>query len=220
MRKIVLQNAEILLEGETVQNGRIVLFLPGISGKVFSERFQPLVDAVCDAGLPIARCEMWQGESDVMANTFAYYHTVLREVVDALVAEGYSAVIAVGKSFGGGLLLSYHDARIEKKILWAPAIGITEVGGNFQDVQTRTLGEAGQLTDITLDAAYVAMDPAAIHIIHGTADTVIPFENSEAVVRAAQHGTLDAIEGADHSYKDPAHEAELLRLTKNYLSAT
>ena len=116
-QKISLSKSEILLTTrDSFSKEVIVLFLPGISGQAFSPRFQPLVDVCGDVNLPIARMEAWTSESDVKTKTWTYFLEALDEVSEHLVGLGYKKIITVGKSFGGGLLLSYHNENIFRNI--------------------------------------------------------------------------------------------------------
>ena len=216
-QKISLSKSEILLTTrDSFSKEVIVLFLPGISGQAFSPRFQPLVDVCGDVNLPIARMEAWTSESDVKTKTWTYFLEALDEVFEHLVGLGYKKIITVGKSFGGGLLLSYHNENIFRKILWAPAIGMGEVD-TFTKQKDISLSEIQSLLDIKLDQNFVKEDPSEICIIHGTKDITIPLENSRHIVAAAQHGTLIEIENADHSFKTPEEERRLMEATRGFL---
>jgi len=216
-QKTSLSKSEILLTtDDSFLKEAIVLFLPGISGQAFSSRFQPLVDVCGDLKLSIARMEAWKNESEVKTKTWAHFLEALDEVSEHLVGLGYSKIIVVGKSFGGGLLLSYHHKNIYKKILWAPAIGMGEVG-TFTKQKDVSLSEIQSLLDIKLDQNFVKEDPSEICIIHGTKDITIPLENSRHIVASAQHGTLIEIENADHSFKTPEEENRLMEATRNFL---
>lgn len=217
--KISLPKSEILLtRDDDFSKDVVVLFLPGISGKAFSERFQPLVEMCNELRLPIARVDAWEGELDVQSKTWSYFHEVLDEVIEYLISLNYLKIVAVGKSFGGGVLLSYHDKDITKKILWAPAIGIGEED-TLNDLKNTKLSEVPLLLDIKLDKIFIHEDPSAICIIHGTKDANIPIENSRKAIESAQNGRIIEIEDADHSFKTPEEERSLMEATRNFLSS-
>ncbi len=190
-----------------------VLFLPGISGKAFSDRFRPLVNAALSSGLPIVRLSAWEDGEEVGEKTIFYFHEVIKRAVRYLEEEGFKEVIAVGKSFGGGLLLSYHDNRILKKILWAPVMGVADID-TLTSLQNTKLSEVEDFSDIEISKIYINKDTAKLYIIHGTKDEVILLENSRLAVSAAQHGELVVIKGAGHSFKTPEQEAALIAATK------
>ncbi|MBP9760507.1 MAG: hypothetical protein KBD24_04055 [Candidatus Pacebacteria bacterium] len=218
-RKISLVKSEILFTSDDDCSKSVtVLFLPGISGKAFSERFQPLVDMCKELKLSIARVEAWNSESDVQSKTWSHYHQMLSEVIEQLLDLKYTKIVTIGKSFGGGLLLSYHDKNICKKILWAPAIGVGE-----EDTLTRlkntTLSEIHSLLDIQLNKEFIHTDPSAICVIHGTKDDVMPIENSRKAVSVAKTGALVEVENADHSFKTCEGERSLMEATRSFLSS-
>jgi len=216
-QKTSLSKSEILLTtDDSFSKEVIVLFLPGISGQAFSPRFQPLVDECGELKLSIARMEAWKDVSDVKTKTWTHFLGALDEVFEYLVNLGYSKIITVGKSFGGGLLLSYHHKNIYKKILWAPAIGVGEVD-TFTKQKDVSLSEIQSLLDIQLDQNFIKEDSSEICTIHGTKDTSIPLENSRHIVASAQHGTLIEIENADHSFKTPEEEGLLMEATRSFL---
>ncbi len=194
----------------------VVLFLPGISGGAFSDRFLPLVTLAQETGFPIARLHAWEGEADVAQHTYAHYQTVLLEAIEYLREQGYHSIVGVGKSFGGGLLLSIHHEALTQKILWAPAIGWGEVA-NLTSLRNTPLSQIPTLKDLQLSAAFVAEDPACITIIHGTADTAFPIDTSVAITQASQ-GSLTKIPEAGHSFKELGAEAALLAATRDSLT--
>jgi alpha/beta superfamily hydrolase len=79
------------------------------------------------------------------------------------------------------------------------------------------LGEVENLRDIKLGATQIAQQPVSIGIIHGTADDVMPLNNSEQIIAASNGGILKIIEGADHSFRGHEYETELLAVTHSLL---
>lgn len=215
--EIKLLNSYILLEGnDDCSKDAIVLFLPGVSGKAFSERFQPLVDLCKELNFPIARISAWDGVTDVNKGTWSQYHRALDEVIEHIPRLNYTKVIAVGKSFGGGLFLSYHHTCIEKKILWAPAIGVGKEE-MFALYKNRVLAEIPSFLDIQMSEKFIREDLSAIYIIHGTKDTYVPIENSQKIINIAKNGDIAKIENADHSFSTPEEEKGLMDATRFFL---
>lgn len=54
-------------------------------------------------------------------------------------------------------------------------------------------------------------------IIHGTADTVVLFSDSEALVESLHRVWLKPIEGANHWFSEPAHFNKMVELAMNWL---
>jgi len=187
-KQIQLKKSTLLLQSdENSSRGTIVLFIPGISGKAFSDRFQPLVDVCLQSELPIARMNAWDSSDEVVTHSWAYFQEAICEVTTHLEVLGYKKIIAVGKSFGGGLLLSIHNESLKNKILWAPAVGVGD-SNTLDRLKDRVLSNISSLLDIKLSRSFINKDTAKITIIHGTKDDTIPLENSEKVINSAKNG--------------------------------
>jgi len=211
---ITLNSSKLLLtNNEGSAKDTVVLFLPGISGKAHSKRFQPLVDITLGAGLPIARLDAWSGEESLQDKTYTQMQQLVTQAIEHLASLGYVQIIGVGKSFGGGLLLSMHNEALTKKILWAPAIGF----GMESALYATKLKEIADLKTIQVSPEFVRADAAKIYIVHGTADTAFPIETSREFIAHATAGQLVEVAGADHSFKAPESEAALLQATLNFL---
>ncbi len=197
-----------------------VVFLPGISGGAFSDRFQPLVEACLEAGFAIARVSAWKDAKDVEQRNLNGIYRDLGEVTTYLHAQGYSSLFGIGKSFGGAVMLTFPSTHIRRKVLWAPAIGVAEDGATIDAYMSAALGSLRSLLDLTVDRAYLEKKDTPALIIHGTADANIPFSNSERLVSMLPNARLLSIEGADHSYSEKKHEEAVILATVNFLTET
>lgn len=206
--------AKVLLDVPALATDTVVLVLPGISGKVFSDRYQSLVDALVGGGMAVARLNIWEGEEEVLEMTIDNIQRDINLAVEWVLGQGYTKVAAVGKSFGGGMVLANTNQKIFAKVLWAPAIGVTEEGETFSQLRLQKLRNLRlSLLGITLDHAHLATYTGAVCLIHGTADQAIPFSNSEKIQALIPGSVSVPIEGADHSYRDRAHEAQVIAHT-------
>lgn len=216
-KNITLSKSELLISKlDDSSADTIVLFLPGISGKAFSERFQSVVDISLRVGYPIARMSAWESEEEVKQNTYAHYQSAIIEAIDHFQSLGYSKVIAIGKSFGGGLLLSLHHDAIIKKILWAPALGFAQVS-NLEKLKNGLLSQIESLKDIKLAPDFVSLDKSKLCFIHGTDDSVIPILTSRQFVSSNANARIIEVEGADHSFKTPESDKKLNEATEQFL---
>ena len=205
--------------GDTV-GGTIVLFLPGISGKALSDRFLPLVTMVNEMGYSIARMEAWKDAGDVNTMTLRFLQNEILAVIEYLKGEGYTCIYAIGKSFGGGLLLSLHHEVLVKKILWAPAYMVDKEPrekGNMVEMGDEVFGNLQGDAGIVLSQDFVHEDSADLYIVHGTADTVMSLDNSQTIIALAHTGSLRILEGATHSFKTPEEERALMSATGEFL---
>lgn len=206
----------LLSTNKNTSRDTIVLFVPGMSGEAHTDRFQPLVDVSLAAGFPIARLEAWQGSEEANAHTYSHWQSIVKGAVNTLGDKGFTSVIAVGKSFGGGLLLSQVIPEVTKKILWAPAIGFgnTETLSTLRDQPAKNY----KLVDIKLSPAVLGEETASVAIIHGDADTVVSVDNSQGIVDAVSSGVLTTVAGAGHSFDEPEHEQALMDHTARFLT--
>lgn len=198
---------------------RVMVFVPGISGKAHSSRFAWLDTVADEAGYASARVHLWEDETAVKTMTILDIHKRLRWVCEELQNQGYVDIVLVGKSFGGGAALTFTDELITKKILWAPAFSYAGEVGNIAELQSVTLAEMTQVTDITVGNDELLVTTQPVCIIHGTDDSVIALENSVQIVAALPQGELVHIAGADHSFKTPEAEAALVAATAEALKS-
>ncbi len=213
---ISLSKSELLLS-KSLDSSKdtITLFLPGISGKAFSDRFQSVVDISLKVGYPIARMNAWEDET-VQQKTYAYYQSAIVETIEYLQTLGYTKIIAIGKSFGGGLFLSLHHDAIIKKILWAPALGFAQTS-TLEQLKNEVLSHIGNLKEIKLSPDFISSDTAKLCFIHGTDDTAIPISTSKAFTLANSNAHIIEVAGADHSFKTPESERALNDATEQFL---
>lgn len=197
----------------------IVLFVPGISGGAHLGRFQPLVSSLLRAGFAVARVNLWENLADVEQKSFSEIYKDLEEVITQLHTT-YPHIYGIGKSFGGAIMLTHPSVYIQKKVLWAPAIGVTKSGGNINTYIPVKLGNVNSLLDIQVDQNVLQNIESPTLILHGTADENIPFSNSEEIAALFPHAHLVPIEGADHSFTNKEHEANLVEQTVSFLRET
>lgn len=211
-----VSSAQVLIDTPKISTEKIVLFIPGVSGKARSERFLPLLQIVHEAGFAIARIDMWDSEEFLDTLTLEDINNSLNQIISILKDEGYEHAVMIGKSFGGGITLQFENDFINKKILWAPAFGY-DIEGNRDTILDTPFGNIAKTSDITLGDTFLASILVPTYFIHGTEDTIIPLSNSELLEAHVPHGTLIQIENADHSFNTPESEEKLMEVTKGLL---
>jgi pimeloyl-ACP methyl ester carboxylesterase len=224
MGVISIQNSEssFLFENPKTPTTKALIFLPGMSGEALSERFKPLADAGLDAGFTVVRLSAWQNGKDVARKNLADIHGDIAFVIGYLRERGYTSIAAVGKSFGGTVLLTLPQEiqlAITKRVLWSPAIGIKDNGSNVGTYLSEPLGSLQSLLDLYVDAAYLKAGSSPALIIHGNADDVVPVSNSVKLASVMPDARVFTIEGAGHSYSGKNHEQALIRATLDFLRA-
>ncbi|HEY1041587.1 MAG TPA: prolyl oligopeptidase family serine peptidase [Candidatus Paceibacterota bacterium] len=196
----------------------VVILLPGIGGGAFSDRFTTLTQACVEKEISIALFDGWSGIPDVKEKTFNEIYSNLDEAISLLKELGYVSITGIGKSFGGGILLTHPSHQITKKVLWAPAIGISESDSTLEQFKNIKLGEIGSLFDITINKDFFKDIETSTLIIHGTHDDRVPLSNSEKIISMMNTGELFTIEGANHSYSNPEHEQLVIQKTLEFLT--
>lgn len=215
--KIENTTTEVRIDTPTTPTEKVVVFLPGISGGAFSDRFQPVVDACLSAGFAIARVNAWKDADDVGQKTLSQIYADIDAVLSLLQEKSYTSFFGVGKSFGGAVMLTHPCPYFAKKVLWAPAIGTVESGANINEYLSTPLGTIPKLLDVKVDRAFVEKMETPTLVVHGTADDAIPFSNSELLVSMLPNAKLFPVEGADHSYKKKEHEEIVIKATMDFL---
>lgn len=215
-KNIEISGAKILLDAPNTRIDTALVFIPGVSGNARGDRFAPLVDVAVEKGYAIARVDMWDTSKDLESHTLQAIMGTLDAVLKALTHEGFSHFVMVGKSFGGGIALLYNNPSIVQKIGWAPAFGIADIG-NIDEVFPEQLSKFPSTRDIHIGKERLSSITVPVGIVHGTADDAIPLQNSKDIIASVPRGTLIEIEGADHSFKKPEHEKELMEATKRLL---
>lgn len=132
--KIENSTTEVLIETPTTTTNKAVIFLPGISGSVFSDRFLPIVEKCIGAGFSIARVSAWKDVQELQQKNLSQIYGDVNAVVTLLQHKGYTSIFAIGKSFGGAIVLTLPSSNITSRILWAPVIGVTESNSNMDAV--------------------------------------------------------------------------------------
>lgn len=216
--RIENSTAEVLIETPTTPTNKVVIFLPGVSGDAFLDRFQPIVEACTGAGFSTARVNAWKDVQELEQKNLKQIYGDINSVVALLRSKGYLYIFGIGKSFGGAILLTLPSTHITSKILWAPAIGVTESGSNINTHLSAPLGSLKSLLDIKVDRTFLEKIEIPILVIHGTADDTIPFSNSEQLVSMLPKAKLIAIDGADHSYRIKEYEDAVITATINFLT--
>lgn len=209
------------VEAPSAGCSRALIFLPGISGEALSERFKPLVDAGNDAGFAVVRISAWNGSEDVAQKSLGTIHGDIVSAIGYLREHGYASVYAVGKSFGGTLLLTLPPEvrnMLQAQVLWSPVIGIDESVSNVDRYITEPLSELGSLKNLLVDRSYLKGVAVPTLIVHGDADENVEMSNSVAIASMMPDARVHPVVGAGHSFSDHRHEEELVRVTVDYLS--
>ena len=174
-----------------------------------------------------------ESEGDFCDATISKEVGDLKAVLDA-VAVDYTNIVYVGHSMGSavGVLQAVKDSRIKALISLAGMI----------DTKAFALAEFGEVTpdkgvmwedeDCPLSSAFMTdlcesignLEPSVGRInipwllLHGNTDDVVLAKDTETV-RSIKGDAVDVviIEGADHSFNEPAHKSEMTQAVREWV---
>jgi pimeloyl-ACP methyl ester carboxylesterase len=212
--------AQMSIEAPIGGASSIALFVPGASGGAFTARFDPLVHALNSRGVGVARLSLYNSPEERDQRSMANMHADIHAALGHLTERGFATIFAIGKSFGGALLLTYPGDVFAGRVLWAPALGTAASQPNVATFSTMPMGSLPSLLEVTVDRdffAHLAGSAAPTLIVQGTADTIVEPANSETLVWMLPQARMVTIDGADHSFGEPAHEHILIDKTVAFI---
>ncbi len=207
---------QIILEEPNLKTNSAVILVPGISGEALTDKYRKFSDAVLKSGYASMRLQSWHNPADFEVKTPNIILDDIRKALDFLEGSGYTNIIAVGKSFGGAMLLIKQDPRIKKLILWSPALFVVPTDGTLVNYLNLPLAQAKSPKDITVDFDFLKRIQIPVRLIHGTADHLVPIENSRLIQQNVPDATLEAVEGIEHSWKTNAEEEIIIKTIAKY----
>lgn len=219
MGKVIsIKHGEVraILQTPPTVSKTVLLFIPGVSGEALTDRYKLLVKKALQRGLSVMRMQSWEQTEDLERKSIQQIHDDIDAAVEYLKEKGYQRVVGVGKSFGGSMLLVFRHPMIKRLILWAPALGVVNEGGNIESRTMVPLSQITSLFDITVDKKFLSTIGFPVKVIHGTADTTVPTGNSRKLIKLIPGACLEIIEGMGHSYKTFDQEKKVIEATLDF----
>lgn len=219
-------------------NTPIVVMLHGFTGNHIESRFifARLSRALEKVGISSIRFD-FRGSGD-SEGTFEEM-TLSSEMLDAKVIVNYARdrfkgrIGILGLSMGGTIaLLTAPMLEPDAMCLWAPAAKNREVFTNggmppkieknkYLDVGGIQISNAFIKEVLTTNAFENAKDyPGPVLILHGTSDSTVPFEHSQALVKEFDHATFVPVEGADHVFTSVQWSTFVIEKTVSFFNET
>ena len=180
------------------QTDRGVLVVPGAGHGPFGDVFDRFAEAAAEQGRTVARFETWESREELRRKTDAEFEAELEGGVEFLRERGCTSVAMVAKSFGGRLALTHLPGRVDRLVLWAPAVAF---------------GESEDRPSITADALSDIEVP--VRILQGDKDDVVSVENAAAIAEHLPDGELVELPGEDHSFGND--EPQIIEATSSFL---
>lgn len=221
-----IQNAQgetldYVFHGDAADKSQLVIIGHGVTGDCGRPWAIALAEALAEKKIPALRFSFsGNGESEgtFRDSTISKEVADLKSVIDAAKTAGYETITYAGHSQGGavGVLAAAEDERINQLISLAGMVHTAK----FYEVEfgevTPDTGNMWDDQDCPLSQAY-ADDMKAINsvipqgttiqipwlLIHGTADDVVPIEESREIFAAAiGEKELVELEGCNHVFAD------------------
>lgn len=214
----------------------LVILGHGVTGDKDRPVITDTAKALCDVGmdtLAFSYAGNGASEGDFRAATISKEVEDLGAVIDAA-SHRYTKIAYIGHSMGGAVGLSRvaQDARINALVSIAgmidtKAFATTEFGDETPDAGLMWEEESCPLSSAFMNDlcdAIVTLEPLVERVaipwllVHGTADDVVLPKDTECV-QALRGGAVDAVfvEGADHSFNEPVHKAQLTEKVSHWL---
>ena len=180
------------------QTDRGVLVVPGAGHGPFGDVFDRFAEAAAERGRAVARFETWESHEELRRKTDAEFEAELEESVEFLRERGCTSVAMVAKSFGGRLALTHLPDRVDRLVLWAPAVA-------FGESEDRPSITADTLSDVEVP----------VRILQGDEDDVVSVKNAAAIAEHLLDGELVELPGEDHSFGN--NEPQIIEATSSFL---
>jgi len=209
---------KVVLDKGSEKSNTAVIFIPGVSGKAFSDKYKPLSDECLAKGMDFLRVQSWDSVEELEQKNIRQIQEDIDEAIKFLKSEEYTKIFAIGKSLGGGILLTRNYPEITKMVLWAPAIGVADDKDNLDDKIDTAFSEISSLLEVTVSKDLLSSIKVPIKIIHGTEDKNVPLENSLKIAGLLLYSDVTKIKDMEHSVETPEQEKELIDNTINFLS--
>lgn len=219
-------NIKILANGKTKivldrgpgKSETAVIFIPGVSGKAFSDKYKLISDKCLAKGMDFLRVQSWDSVEELEQKNVRQIQEDIGEAIKFLKSEKYTKIFAIGKSLGGGILLTRNYPEIAKIVLWAPAIGVADDKNNLDEKIDTVFSEISSLLEVTVDKDLLSIFKIPIKIIHGDKDEIVPIDNSLKLASFLFCSDLVKIKDLGHSAETPEQEKGLIDETVGFLS--
>jgi len=216
MKIIESGGIKIKIENGCKDNKTAVLFFADISGGALTDRFDTLKNSIIGKKYAYVAVEIWRDADDVKSMTLQYIFSSIDSAVLKLKELGYSDFYAIGKSFGGGMLIARNHPVFEKLVLWAPAIGVGDIS-TIQDLYKTPLSKIESVFDIAVNGDDLNKIKAKVTILRGNKDQIVPLFIIKKLLSFIPEAQLKTIRGMGHSHKNKEHERLLVENTMSAL---
>ena len=203
-----------------------VILLPGATGNSLKDsRYNLLSGALTKKGFCFLRLALWKNPAELNRLCLNDIYTTLDSAIAKLEAEGCNHIGLVGKSLGGGVLLTYNSFKVNAMVVWAPAIGAdyriedpSDSESTVHAMRQKKFSELQSLQDIKINKKDLKKIRCPVLLIQGTDDVFVKRENSIKIYRALPNARMRYISGAGHSYEKKHEISEVVSETVSFFT--
>jgi len=206
---------EIIFE-EVKKSKQIVILVPGASGNVTSKRFDFLSKFFKEKGYSFLRYNFWKNDKELEEKTLNEIYAKLNETISTIKSKGYSKIIMIGKSIGGGFLLGFDNSSVDLMILLAPAIGFSD-NNNVDEIKDLKLSNIKKYFDIKINEKVLRRIKIPTLILIGDKDNVVSIDKLEEMSKLIKDSKFKIISGMDHSFDDDKSRENILNLILDFI---
>lgn len=197
----------------SVGNKNCILYIPGSSGLDNPEWLAQIAVAAEAAGFAFTPLRSWSNRAELETKTVNAIRHDIDEAIRAIQETSDAPIYVIAKSFGGGMMLLKNREAVERMVLWAPAIGVSETVADPASFENVPLKELDSIFSIQTDATTLASITAPVCFIRGMDDSVVPQSLMDTLAGGVPHAEILGMEGMGHTAMTGDQLAGLLRRT-------
>jgi pimeloyl-ACP methyl ester carboxylesterase len=191
---------DFILDSPVNCSDKGIFFVPGSSGDALSERFDFISKAFVDNGYHFLRFNCWEDADALGKMHLEEIHLKFNAAIDYLKIIGCKKIGVVGKSIGGGFLLTDYNKKVDAIALLAPAISFSKAS-NIEEIKKRKMKEINHYKDIKIDKNDLSKLDIPILLVWGDHDKVVSIDDLKEIANNLSKSSITMIHNADHSFR-------------------
>lgn len=209
-------NIEYVFSEPNTPSDTAILFVPGMSGGALTDKYAGLEKLATEENMALLRMQSWQNQEELNNKSLLEIQNEIHVAINFLKEKGYVNINAIGKSFGGMLLLYNQIEEFKKLVLWAPVVQISEKV-LLNSLLDTPFSKISSLADVTVDAKYISKINSEVLILWGTDDQIISIDNLILLKNTLSSATLTKIQNMSHSPNNQEEAKNLFKLSIDFI---